>query len=240
MVFGPKGQKVAVEFVTEKSSKVELWDWGGKESPALVLANAQGRMAFSPDGKLLTTSLFNNGHSLRLWDTEAGLPRGNPMRHDGHITCITWSKDSRTLATGSNDHTARIWDATTGEPVTAPLEHPENVHAVGFSPDGKVLATGCYDGWVRLWGTSTGKPLRPMRHDGPVLSVEFSPNGDRIHGWHCPALAGRDGRAFPLAHAPSRDRLRRAFSSGWKATDNGVFGWNRSGLGDSGFWRKGP
>ncbi|GAA4632486.1 hypothetical protein GCM10023196_066130 [Actinoallomurus vinaceus] len=64
---------------------------------------------------------------------------------------MAFSRDGKTLATGSKDSTARLWDVATGRTTAALTGHTDWVTSVAFSPDGKTLATGSWDNTARLW-----------------------------------------------------------------------------------------
>jgi WD40 repeat protein len=52
---------------------------------------------------------------------------------------------------------------------------------VAISPDGTRLLTGCVDGTVHGWSARTRQPIgRPLHHQGPVHSVEFSSDGRTV------------------------------------------------------------
>jgi WD40 repeat protein len=41
--------------------------------------------------------------------------------------------------------------------------------------------TASADKTARLWNAATGKPIgEPMKHEGAVLSAQFSPDGQRV------------------------------------------------------------
>jgi WD40 repeat protein len=70
-----------------------------------------------------------------------------------------------------------------------------------FSPNGKTVLTGGEDGTARLWDAATGAPRgEVMRHEGPVLSMEFSLDGKTI------ATGSYDGMARLWDAATCRQR----------------------------------
>ena len=44
-----------------------------------------------------------------------------------------------------------------------------------------IVLTGSYDSTARLWNAATAEPIGPpLRHEKPVKTVAFSPNGDKV------------------------------------------------------------
>ena len=125
-----------------------------------------GDIRFSPDGLILAIGGFNRKITLYY------MPKGNPMHflegHTGRVTCLAWSPDSRTLASGSDDGSIRIWDVQSLKAVSV-LEgvHGRGTHgtgttSLGYFPDGKSLYSSGYDPTIRIWDVTTLKEIRRL------------------------------------------------------------------------------
>ena len=55
----------------------------------------------------------------------------------GRISCVAYSPDGKTLASGHGDRTVRLWDTATGREVRVLRGEEGQVYGVAFSPDGK-------------------------------------------------------------------------------------------------------
>src|SRR5262249_27362707 len=146
------------------------------------------------DGRGLLTG--GRDGTVRLWNLASGRLLGRPVQHGAWVTAVASSPDGRAILTGGWDLTARLWDARTGRPLSPPLKHSDRVVSVAFSPDGRPLLTGVGDdrthltgfgstdgrsGEARLWDADTGRPLGPpLAHQGFVMAVAFSPDGQTI------------------------------------------------------------
>ncbi len=133
-------------------------------------------VAFSPDGKLLTTG--DASGEIRLWQVADGKQLLTCKGHTGWVRSIAFSPDGKILASASSDQTVRLWDVQTGKCLSTLQGHTQWVRSVAFSPDGKTLASGSGDYTIKLWDVETGECLNTLEgHTLWVWSVVFSPDG---------------------------------------------------------------
>lgn len=120
---------------------------------------------------------------IRLW----GVAEGQVMRtlrgHEGAVTALAFSRDGRTIASGSEDDTVNLWSPTTEYPLRKLMGHAASVTAVAFGGD--LLAAGAWDGTIRLWNPTTGDLKHVVEEKGKdrsycVTSLAFSEDGRRL------------------------------------------------------------
>jgi len=101
-------------------------------------------------------------------------------------TCVAFSPDGTTLATGTHDPSVTLWDTATGKAITTFWGHKAATVCVAFSPDGRTLASGSGDRTIRLWKLATRKPNDIATgvestilkgHTRGIISMAFSPDG---------------------------------------------------------------
>jgi len=144
-------------------------------------------VAVSPDGKLLATGAGEYPHpgELTVWDLATRAIRFSFKRPYG-VRCITFSPDSRLIATGDIDAIVRLYQAATGELVAELGGHTNVVRSVAFSRDGKRLVTGSLDCTIRIWDVASGKSLNVLRgHERDVYVAAISPDGRTIASGGC-------------------------------------------------------
>lgn len=100
--------------------------------------------------------------------------------HTGDVFSVRFSPDGKQCASCGVDRTIRLWDSVTGEVIRTLEGHEDAVNSLCFSPDGTRLVTGSEDMTARIWDSSTGQLLQTLPHRGPVLGVQFSPDGNMI------------------------------------------------------------
>ncbi|MBY0227636.1 MAG: hypothetical protein K2W96_00005, partial [Gemmataceae bacterium] len=147
------------------------------------IASPAGRLALSPDGKILAT--FNEGSSVRLRRTDT-LKSLREINLVGGATAVAFSPDSKRIATGGHLHSIRIWDIASGKEIGARPGHHGAVLSLRFSPDGKTLASRGADNSLRLWNTRTGSEARVLslgeadRYEQTASGGVFPPLGSSL------------------------------------------------------------
>ncbi|MBD2194625.1 MULTISPECIES: WD40 domain-containing protein [Calothrix] len=133
---------------------------------------------FSPDGKLLATSI---DHEICLWSVTNIKQIVTYMGHTSWVQSLAFSPDGNILASGSNDQTVRLWNIHTGQCLKTLRGHTSWVQSLAFSPDGNILASGGKDQIVKLWRIDTGECLQTLSgHSNRVIFIAFTANGETL------------------------------------------------------------
>jgi WD40 repeat protein len=96
------------------SSDCSIRTWDTKTWKQIRVAVLDERMSFinalaiSPNGRVLASASYDK--TVRLWNLEDGQPINLPLQHVKEVTCVSFSVDGKTLATGCHDHNAYLWD----------------------------------------------------------------------------------------------------------------------------------
>ncbi|MCB8777869.1 hypothetical protein LJE17_10105 [Planktothrix agardhii 1031] len=80
--------------------------------------------------------------------------------HTDWVWDVSFSPDSKRLASASGDKTVKLWDVSAGKEIQTLTGHTDGLRGVSFSPDGKRLATASSDKTVKLWDSTTGKEIQ--------------------------------------------------------------------------------
>ncbi len=105
---------------------------------------------------------------------------GSPWVLKGHgdtLTAVTFSPDSKRLASAARDKTVKVWDLQTGEPLQTLTVGQNQISALAFSADGKRLAVGDAALQAMVIDLSTGAVVKTIAHPDAVGEVALSPDG---------------------------------------------------------------
>jgi hypothetical protein len=119
-------------------------------------------LAFSPDGRLLTTNTLGpapsgmaggppdiNAQTLRLWEvTTAGELLAHPTVTN---SCVAFSLDSRMMAMSAPAQEILLWDLRLGKELRRIKGFDAEVTSLAFSPDGSRLVSGLSDSTLLVW-----------------------------------------------------------------------------------------
>lgn len=101
--------------------------------------------------------------------------------HDESIFDVTFSADSKLLASASYDNTVRIFDAFSGQCLSRFKGHSNSVTCLAFSPGATRLITGSVDKSIRIWDATVSNEEDStnvtMENSDFVTSIIWSPDG---------------------------------------------------------------
>jgi WD40 repeat protein len=145
--FSPGGKRLAAG---EANGQVAVLQLGAPDQPP-SMHNMHGLVStvdYSPNGKYLAAG------SLQGYVSEWGTRTGIPIRwSDGsQINGLTFSHDSRFLATGDKDGNVVVWESAGGKR-SASFSDGSSVQSVAFSTDDRQLASGDQYGDVVIFGS---------------------------------------------------------------------------------------
>jgi WD40 repeat protein len=130
-----------------------------------------GRIAWSPDGRLLATPSLDR--TVRLWDVSSGSSRALTGHTDAVIS-VAWSPDGHSLASGAKDGSVRLWDVEEGV-CRAILRHGATAPAVAWSPGGRLVASG--SAGLHIWNARNDTKIRSFEDPGvQVYALAWSPD----------------------------------------------------------------
>ena len=136
-------------------------------------------LAYSPDGRWLA-GVSTDDKTLCLFDAHTYQLMAQFAGHDGRISAVTFSLDSRRVASCGSDQTVRVWQIDGGA-CQVLRGHTEYVFAVAFHPDGTRLASAGRDRAVWLWDLARGEEVARLQgHTNYVWSLAFSPDGTTL------------------------------------------------------------
>jgi WD40 repeat protein len=145
---------------------------------------------YSPDMTMIATGGRNRPWtklpdcSIQIWDAKTGKLVATLKGHTWEVSCLAWTKDGRTLISGSYDSSLRTWNTTKWEQTAVLVEHTSChfANAIAISPNGRILISAFSDSTVRLWNLDNGQPISsPLQHNTHGVScVSFSADGKRL------------------------------------------------------------
>ncbi|KAL6830732.1 quinon protein alcohol dehydrogenase-like superfamily [Trichoderma sp. SZMC 28015] len=115
-------------------------------------------VAFSPDGQLLASALYEG--TLLLWDRSTGAVRNILKGHTGKVNSVVFSSDGRKLASASDDSVVLGWDVASGGLLLTLQGNTDRLLSVAFSPDNKRLLSSSHNGMLWHWDVATGMLLK--------------------------------------------------------------------------------
>jgi WD40 repeat protein len=168
-----------------------IWDLASRRR--IRTLDADGTLAFSPDGRTLAISHQQRGEILLL-DPATGRNRRTLTGHTAGVLGLSFSHDGATLASVGWDDTAIVWDLATGRARETLRGHASAITAVAFSPEDRTLYTASWDKRVIVWDLAGDHRLgRPFTAGRWVSSRGFGTSQSFGNGGGLLARAHDDG-----------------------------------------------
>ena len=138
-------------------------------------------LAISPDGRILVSGGGFGPSPIRLWDLALGTQIDISENHGGYVSALVFSKDGKTLASGSSDQMIRLWAMEGLRPLRTLLGHRSEVSSLALLPDNKTLVSGGKDGSILVWDTTVSGGAGPhVRLPGNLLAWSFATNSQTV------------------------------------------------------------
>lgn len=152
-------------------------DLGGPARQGRSMAAAGGALVVCLENGPLTVFSLDTGRRLRSF-----------RAHPGVATCVDFSADGGTIASGGSDRALRLWNAQSGECERTLQGHQAFISALAWHPTEPVIVTASADGTARLWNFVEGRSVHVFEgHRGPIRSVAVAAGGRMA------LTAGQDG-----------------------------------------------
>ena len=141
-------------------------------------------VGFSPGGTRVATGSADL--DLRVWDVATGQSVAVLRQHDQGVCAIDWAPAGDRLLSAADDGTARVWKV--GSDPVACLGFDRPATAVAWHPGRRTLAVALAEnprtapGDVVLIVSGRDDHERAARHELPVTSLAWTPDGELITG----------------------------------------------------------
>lgn len=123
---------------------------------------------------------------IRVWNTESWECECTLNGHTGAVTCLVYSENGSTLASGSQNTDIVIWDATSETGLFTLRGHKGQVTDLVFAAG--YLMTTSKDEHVKVWDLESERCVQTvMCHAGELWSLTYNPGTSRL------AVGGSDG-----------------------------------------------
>jgi WD40 repeat protein len=137
---------------------------------------------FSPDGKLLVTTGFDN--QVRLWDVATGKHVRSWPFAANFPGALAFSADGKRLALADAGTTVRLLGIA-GDEVAAPPGNRSGFFQPSFTPDGRTVLTLCdNDATLLAWDAATGRLRRRQQWPAEqVAAGALAGDGASFYSW---------------------------------------------------------
>lgn len=177
--FSPDGTRFA--FGLNRDGVIDVWNLkSGERRTFIGHTGLVQSLSFSPDGKWLASSAWDN--SVRLWDLETSESTELYRRQAIAAFRVLFLPNSRLLVYGNlYDFIIRIWDVEQRREIKELQGYNCIAYNVAASSDGRLLAVGYRDAAIVLWNVESGQKINTLKgHKVGNSSLSVSPDGKLV------------------------------------------------------------
>lgn len=159
-----------------------VWEW---QSESFILKQQSQYdslrcLIYSADGTRAITGSADG--VIKVWDTRSGFALVTFTQHTAAVTALKLSSRN-VLFSSSLDGSVRAWDLKRFRNFRT-FVAPERVQfsSLGVDPSGELVCAGSLDNFdIHVWNVQTSALVdRLSGHEGPVQSLDFSPDGSLL------------------------------------------------------------
>jgi WD40 repeat protein len=173
LTFSPDGKQVLIG--SENNTAVLEDALTGKTLHKWRHGDAIRSVGFSPDGKKIVVA--SRGYPAIVRDVSTGKTLQTLSEHEYYVIHAVFTPDGKKVLFESLSSVI-LQDILTGKIVHTWPESNIAVNGKALSPDGKkILTVSEKDGTAKLRDVVSGNTIQVWKHNSPVWSAAFSPNG---------------------------------------------------------------
>ena len=161
--------------------KVLKWDLAAHTSVDLSTNGVQiTSIDLSSNGSYIA-GISNDGNAL-IWNQNESRDNFRIGSTGKKIKTLRFKPDEERIAVGYDDGTIELWDVSERRKITEFIAHNGEVEDIRFNPRHPQIATTGSDGRLKLWdsGDLSVLPVSFSDNRGPVIAIDFSPDGEVI------------------------------------------------------------
>ncbi|MFT3893801.1 MAG: TIR domain-containing protein [Anaerolineales bacterium] len=180
--FSPSGEYLIVNTDDYKIWSIPAKDIiqvkdGTKGSPILTAVSLTYSTAISPNSKWIAAVEFDSSNAQNnqgILVSSDGKTKFQ-LRHGGEVSGVSFSSDSKLVATSGINGLITFWNVSDGEK-QFDLNNGERFHSLGISPIQNLAVAGLHDK-IFIWDIVTQKQISELSQKGDIDSLAFSNDG---------------------------------------------------------------